>query len=358
MSRGTRAQISQSALRHNFQRVQYYAPNAKVWAVVKANGYGHGATLVATTLGDADGFAVSTIAEGIALRNDGIRQPIILLEGVTDSSHLAVASDYDLICVVHCDEQLRQIVSFQNTPTLTVWLKIDTGMHRLGFSTGDVARARQLLATLPNVTLAGVMTHFACADNPLQRKVTEQQLLLFLSQTLVNDCTSIANSAAIITDQNWHGDWVRPGIMLYGASPLADKTAADLDLKAAMTFVSPVIALHKVRQGDSIGYGLRWQAVRDSLIATLAVGYGDGYPRHAPDGTPVWLNGEIVPLAGRVSMDMIMVDVTDLTCVSVGDIAELWGQNLPVDLVAQHIGTIGYELVTRLSPRVEHELVV
>jgi len=357
MSRGTLAKISQSALLHNFKRVQEYAPNSKIWAVVKANGYGHGASLVAQTLTQADGFAVSTIAEGIALREEGIKQPIILLEGVTDSAHIAAASAFDLICVIHCDEQLRQLISYQEIPPLTVWLKIDSGMHRLGFSAQEVDQARQLLSSIPVVNLAGMMTHLACADNPEQNVVTERQLELFHRHVTSNDCISIANSAAIVSNAHWHGDWVRPGIMLYGASPVMDKTANDLQLRAAMTFVSPVIALHNIKRGEGIGYGHRWHAQRDSIIATLAVGYGDGYPRHAPDGTPVWLNGEIVPLAGRVSMDMIMVDVTDLASVSVGDVAELWGQNLPVDLVAKYIGTIGYELVTRLSPRVDHEMV-
>ncbi len=357
MSRGTRALISRSALQHNFAQVKLRAPSSKIWAVVKANAYGHGASAVAKVLSDADGFAVSTFDEGIALRNDGISKPIILLEGVTDGSQLAEVARQRFHCVVHCREQVEQIASESTTDPLIVWLKADTGMHRLGFSPNEVAAIRAQLQSFSHVKLSGIMTHLACADDQAQNETTNAQVSQFQEITQLTDITSIGNSAGIIMNERWHGDWVRPGIMLYGATPVATKSAASLDLQAVMTFQSPVIAVRRVQRGEGVGYGHRWHAPRDSVIATLAAGYGDGYPRHAPDGTPVWVNGQIAPLVGRVSMDMLMIDVTDLAQVQVGDMAELWGEHLPVDQVASAIDTIGYELLTRLSGRVPLEFV-
>jgi alanine racemase len=320
--------------------------------VVKANAYGHGAGRVASVLKDADGFAVSTFDEAKSLRNEGIKHPIILLEGVTDQNHLGALAEHGFDCVLHCWEQLEDLDRLATDYTLNVWLKIDTGMHRLGFQTSDIDKVKERLMSYPQIKLNGLMTHLACADDSKNAQVSESQVEQFLSVTSNADVTSIANSAAIVTNQKWHGDWVRPGIMLYGASPVADVTTEALGLKPAMAFTTPVIAIRNIAEGECVGYGHRWKAKRNSIIATLAVGYGDGYPRHAPDGTPVFLNGQIVPLVGRVSMDMIMVDVTDSLHVAVGDTAELWGANLPVDQVAKAIGTIGYELLTRVSPRV------
>jgi alanine racemase len=352
MSRGTRATISASALCHNLKRVQIFAPSSKIWAVVKANAYGHGAGRVASVLKDADGFAVSTFDEAKSLRDEGIKHPIILLEGVTDKNHLVALAEHGFDCVFHCWEQLEDLDRLATDFVLNVWLKIDTGMHRLGFQPSDIDQVKERLLSYPQIKLNGLMTHLACADDSKNAQVSESQVEQFLSVTSNTDVSSIGNSAAIVTNQKWHGDWVRPGIMLYGASPIADVTAETLGLKPAMAFTTPVIAIRKIAEGECVGYGHRWKAKRESIIATLAVGYGDGYPRHAPDGTPVFLNGQTVPLVGRVSMDMVMVDVTDSLHVAVGDTAELWGTNLPVDQVAKAIGTIGYELLTRVSPRV------
>jgi alanine racemase len=352
MSRGTQATISASALSHNLERVREHAPESKVWAVVKANAYGHGAEIVSTVLSAADGFAVSTFDEAKALREQGIELPILLLEGVADAEQLKLACELKLDCVFHSWEQLDHLESLTKSHSLNVWLKVDTGMHRLGYSPSDIGKVRERLSTCRQISSCNLMTHLACADDTSNPQISELQLERFLTVRSTEDVTSIGNSASILNNPNWHGDWVRPGIMLYGASPMTDISARQLNLKPVMTFTSPVIAIRKVLQGEGVGYGQRWKAPRDSVIATLAVGYGDGYPRHAPDGTPIYLNGQIVPLVGRVSMDMLMVDVTDVAYVAEGHIAELWGDNLPVDEVANAIGTIGYELLTRISPRV------
>ncbi|MEJ2041903.1 MAG: alanine racemase [Reinekea sp.] len=357
MSRGTRATISRSALLHNFQRVRQYAPQSKIWTVVKANAYGHGANRIVDILSESDGFAVSTLDEGLALRAHGVRQPVMLLEGVTEAEHLHLAVEQGLQCVLHCPSQLQQLEQVILEQPLQVWVKIDTGMHRLGFTAEQCKSLWQTLGQIPQVRMIGAMTHFASADDMEQDSATLQQIRVFQRLSPTGLTSSMANSAAIIRHPSSHAEWVRPGIMLYGASPIADHQAAAFNLKPVMSFESPVIAVRTVNAGVRIGYGLRWQAQRDSKIATLAVGYGDGYPRHAPDGTPVWLNGQRVPIAGRVSMDMLMLDVTDLPAVQVGDRAELWGEHLSVDEVASHIGSIGYELLTRLSSRVDYKIV-
>ncbi len=341
----------------NYAVVKATASNAKVWAVVKANAYGHGALAVAKTLSAADGYAVSTLNEALSLRANGIDKPILLLEGITDSEHVLQLNDARLETVVHSFEQITHFLVQPPTQQTRIWLKVDSGMHRLGFSVDDLVDARKQLISIESIQIVGVMTHLACADNLKEAEITDAQLNLFNQCITPQDQVSIANSAAILQWPKTHADWVRPGIMLYGATPIEDKPAKQLGLSAVMQLLSPVIAIHEIKQGQAIGYGHRWRATRDSIIATLAIGYGDGYPRHAPDGTPVWLNGSRVCVVGRVSMDMLMVDITDLDCVSIGDVAEMWGNNLPVDEVASWVGTIGYELLTRISPRVPQELI-
>jgi alanine racemase len=280
-----------------------------------------------------------------------------LLEGVNRAEQLADVVACQLQTVVHCQTQLDQIrqstAQRLDTQPLVVWLKVDTGMHRLGFAPSDLESARTLLASCPGVQLEGVMTHLACADALDHPEPTFQQLALFDACVRPGDRLSIANSAAVIGWPQTHNDWVRPGIMLYGSSPFAERNGVDLGLRPVMTLTAPVLAVRTVLAGEAIGYGQAWRAERDSRIATVAIGYGDGYPRQAPNGTPIWLNGQTVPLAGRVSMDMLMIDVTDLDRVSVGDMTELWGKRLSVDEVARAIGTIGYELLTRVTARVE-----
>lgn len=356
MSRGTKAIISQSALLHNYAMVKHHAPDAKVWAVVKANAYGHGALDVVQTLNDADGYAVATLDEALALRTNGVRSPILLLEGVTEIEHWSDVVANNLDCVVHCAEQINQFERLSLSGELNLWVKVDTGMHRLGIQPESMTAIRARLAQISKVSLCGVMTHLACADEVQNPKVTEQQIATFNALIETTDTVSIANSSGIMQWPTTHRDWVRPGIMLYGASPVSGQTGKDFGLQPVMTLQAPVIAIRTVTKGDSVGYGHRWTAQKDARIATLAIGYGDGYPRHAPNDTPVWINGQIVSLVGRVSMDMIMIDVTDVDSVDVGSVAELWGNNIAVDDVAQRAGTIGYELLTGILPRVTHEL--
>jgi len=357
MNRGTQALIDPAALAHNLRCVRQWAPEARVWAVVKANAYGHGAERAAQALNTADGYAVATLGEAIELRRYQPHHPILLLEGVNRLAQLTQVADYQLQSVVHCQEQLEHLrqadLQRLDAAPLSVWLKVDSGMHRLGFAPADLEAARTLLAGLAGVQLEGVMTHLACADEPNRPEPTRQQLTRFGACVRPADRLSIANSAAVIAWPETHRDWVRPGIMLYGSSPFAERDGVDLGLRPVMTLTAPVLAVRSVAAGETIGYGQAWRAERESRIATLAIGYGDGYPRQAPNGTPIWLNGQTVPLAGRVSMDMLMVDVTDLAQVAVGDNAELWGNRLSVDRVARAVGTIGYELLTRLTARVE-----
>lgn len=357
MSRGTKAIIRQAAWRHNFQVVKNNAQQAKVWSVVKANAYGHGVSAAVQALKDVtDGFAVATLAEGIALRELGIDKPILLLEGITFAEHLADVIKYNLQTVVHCQEQLDFFHDLKANELVTIWLKLDSGLHRIGFSPENLPLVEQRLSQQPQLILNGYMTHLANADDP-NHAFTDQQISVFEQAVPVHATASLANSAAIVHFPQAHKDWVRPGIMLYGATPSANRAASDFGLVPVMTLQTPIIAIRSIKKGDRVGYGQRWQAERDSLIATLAIGYGDGYPRHAPDGTPFWLRGQKIALAGRVSMDMITVDVTDIKSAKVGDMVECWGDHLPVDEVAHAVGTIGYELLTRVSTRVVFEVV-
>ncbi len=353
MSRGTQAIIHLDAVQHNFSVAHSLAPNSKRMAVVKADGYGHGAQQISKALHNSDGFAVATLAEAEALHIAGINQNKLLLEGVANPDQLQKANDLNLWLVVHKLEQIDWLTACSlPNQHWNVWLKVDTGMHRLGLPPNSVPAALTALSELETVASVTLMTHFARADE-IGNAHTQRQIQLFNSLTDKACETSLCNSPGIFFWPEAHGSWIRPGIMLYGASPSADKTAKELGLKPAMTLNSPIIDIHQIKAGESVGYGGRWTAKSDSVIATLAIGYGDGYPRHAPNNTPVWINGKIAKLVGTVSMDMLCVDISNLEEVQCGDIAELWGANLPVDEVAKHCGTIGYELLTRVMPRVE-----
>ncbi len=357
MSRGTCAFMDPSALQHNLQRVRTLAPGARIWAVVKADGYGHGAVQVAQALHQADGFAVATLAEAQALRDAGIDAPILLLEGTLGPLQALDAVRLGCDTVVHQTEQLTYLEAMADRlGQQRIWLKVDTGMHRLGVAPGQVPDFVRRIQVIRPMQPVNLMTHFASADEP-EAPYTSMQIVRFneLARALPGAHLCLANSAGVMAWPESHADWVRPGIMLYGASPGFGKTGLALGLKPAMTLTAPVIALRTIPAGDWVGYGARWQAGRESRIATLAIGYGDGYPRHAPDNTPVWLSGQRVPLVGKVSMDMLTVDVTDAPQVQLGDSAELWGEHLSVDEVASHIGTVGYELLTRVSPRVDKQ---
>jgi len=356
--REARLSISRAALQHNLQRVRELAPGSKVLAMVKADAYGHGAPLVAETLAAADGLGVAFLAEALALRAAGIQQPITLLEGVFTATEMAAAVRHNLTVIVHQELQLRLLEAVPAATPMAVWLKLDSGMHRLGFAPEQVSDAYRRLRALPGVRPLGLMTHFATADVPGSAQ-TRQQIAVFrkLQQALEQETgntvpDSLANSAAILAWPEAQGSWVRPGIMLYGSSPFADRSAESLGLRPVMTLQSRLIAVREIRAGEPVGYGATWVAPRDTRIGVVAIGYGDGYPRHAANGTPVLVNGVRVPLAGRVSMDMITVDLGTLPA-AVGDPCVLWGEGLAADEVAAHAGTLSYELFCKVMSRVQ-----
>jgi alanine racemase len=345
-------------LRGNLARIREMAPRSRVMAVVKANAYGHGLVPTALCLADADAFAVARMEEAQALRGAGVRKPIVLLEGVFNAEQLEEAARQNLEIVVHEDEQLALLERALPGHRFVVWLKIDTGMNRLGFRATQVDGAMARLAALgERLHEIRLLTHFASADerdNPL----TAQQIARFSELTRGRSCArSLANSAAVFAQPDAHADWIRPGIALYGVSPFADQVGAALGLTPAMRLVSTVIAVRDVPAGETVGYGGVWRAARDSRVAIIAAGYGDGLPRALPNGTPVLVRNQRGALVGRVSMDMIAVDVTDIASVGVGDPAVLWGPELPVEEIAAHVGTIAYELLCSVSQRVPLTLV-
>lgn len=348
-----RVTVDTAALRHNLRAVRDRAPGARVMAVIKANAYGHGLVTAARALADADAFAVARIEEAVAIRNAGLGNRIVLLEGVLHPDHLPTASALGLDVVVHSPQQVAMLEAAALAEPVRVWLKVDTGMNRLGVRPGDAREAARRLAACPAV--AGpvrFMTHLACADER-DAPVTGRQLQAF-SEALagLEGERSIANSAALMWREDARADWVRPGLMLYGASPFADSTGAALGLKPAMRLASSVIAVKDVRAGERVGYGGVWTAEQDARIAIAAIGYGDGYTRHLGNGTPVLIRGQRRPLAGRVSMDMIAVDVSDSPEVSVGEEVILWGDGLAVEELARRAGTIPYELLCGVTQRV------
>jgi alanine racemase len=363
LTRLIRALIDTAALRHNIGTIRAYAPGAKVMAVIKANAYGHGLVSTALALADADSFAVARLEEGLALRAAGIRAPIVLLEGVFSAEQLAEAAHHRFELVVHDPLQLKLLEAHRGAERFVVWIKIDTGMNRLGFRPEAVAGAltRLRAVTVPALELR-VMTHLARADEP-NEAMTREQVAVF-DETLAAAglvgaqrlATSIGNSAGTLGWPNAHGDWVRPGLALYGVSPFADETAEKHGLRPVMTLETTVLTVRDVKQGESVGYGAAWRAERDSSIAILAAGYGDGLPRHLANGTPVFVGGARYPLVGRVSMDMIAVDITRAPKVMAGNRAVVWGEGLPVEEVAAHAGTIPYELLCGVSQRVPLEL--
>jgi alanine racemase len=358
MSRPARALLDAGALKHNLQQVRRHAPRARVMAVVKANGYGHGLVWVARTLGEsADAFGVSSLEEAQLLRAAGISRPICLLEGFFTADELPRIAEQRLEPVVHQPDQLKALASAPVSPKLTVWVKVDTGMHRLGFLPAAVPEVLKQLHNMPAVASVRLMSHFARAEFP-DDAVTRSQIDSFLSLSRGSGLeTSLANSAGILAWPDSHLDWVRPGIMLYGASPLEHRSAAALDLRPVMTLESALIAVQARKKGDAIGYGGDWRCPEDMPVGVAAIGYGDGYPRHAPPGTPVLLNGRRVETVGRVSMDMITLDLRSQPQAKPGDPVVLWGRGLPVEEVAEKAGTLSYELLCHVTERVPRVVV-
>lgn len=349
--RPSRALVDLDALRHNLGVAARRAPGSKNVAVVKANAYGHGMLEAARALEDpADALAVATMDEAVTLRDSGIEGPLLVLQGATTRDDVAEAAARGLWLMVHEQGQLEHLLAHRGRP-LGAWLKIDTGMHRLGFPPAEAAAACDALLTSEAVAQPPVLcTHLARADE-LDSPVTAQQLAGFARVTAGRDGPrSIANSAGILHWPGSHADWNRPGIMLYGCEPCG-AFGADSELRPVMTVTSEIMAIRDVAAGEGVGYGHRWRAEGPARIGTVSVGYADGYPRHAKNGTPVWVRGRRAALAGTVSMDMITVDLTGRDDVSVGDPVELWGPNVPVNEVAACAGTIGYDLLAGMTSR-------
>jgi len=343
--------INLPALLSNYVSIANLAPHSETIAVIKANAYGHGAIEVAKYLSPhVPAFAVAFIDEAIQLRKAGITLPILIIEGALSSQDFLIASEHNFWLMLHSTEQLNWLKEFPIPYSGKLWLKVDTGMNRLGIKPCDVDNilAKLTAEQLHNLVLC---THFSSSDE-LQNPKTKLQIEQFEQVNKKHGYKkSLANSAAILSWPQSHGTYNRLGIALYGATPIpADNLP--VELAPVMSLQSTIMAIRKLNLGESVGYGEIWQAKRPSIIATVAIGYADGYPRNAKNGTPVFINGQIASLAGRVSMDMITIDVTDVINVKVGDNVELWGENLAVEIVAEHLDSNNYELLTRVSNRV------
>ncbi len=358
MTRPTRAIIDLHALRHNLDRVRAAAPRQRVMAIVKADAYGHGLVRAARALAGADAFGVASLEEAQRLREAGVSQPVLLLEGCFAPEELEPASRLGLDLVIHHARQLEELEAAPLPAPVRVWLKLDTGMHRLGFAPGQVRALLGRLKVSRNV--AGpvrLMTHLACADDPADHYTSLQVRVFREAVAGMQGETSLANSAGVLAWPEAHGDWVRPGIMLYGVSPFLAGKGADHDLVPVMTLQTRLIAVNACRRGDAIGYGATWVCPQDMPVGVAAVGYGDGYPRHAPTGTPVLVNGQRVPVVGRISMDMITLDLRTQPRAVPGDPVVLWGAGLPLEEVSRYAGTIAYELLCGVTGRVPKESV-
>lgn len=351
MSRPAKAYINLQALRNNYLLAKEIS-GGKVMAVVKADAYSHGATRCAQALADiADAFAVACIEEALELRDAGISQPIVLLEGFFESSELHLIEKYQLDPVIHCEEQLQILESYSFKRNIRVWLKMDTGMHRVGFMPEQYNDAWQRANAISHVSDIVLMSHLACADE-FDISHTMQQLEVFDASSIgLPGEKSIANSAGIIAFPGARAEWSRPGLMLYGVSPFSGSGHHKIEqrLQSVMELQSSIISIKEIPAGSSVGYGSTWVADRSTRLGVVAIGYADGYPRHAENNTPVLVNDQRVPLIGRVSMDMITVDLTDRLDVRVGDSVELWGSQLAASEVASHSNTIAYQLLCNLN---------
>ena len=354
MSRPTCAIIDTTALRANLQRVSACAPTQRIMAVIKANAYGHGAIPVAKVLEpQVDAFAVACIEEALPLREAGITVPIVLLEGFFHADELPLIATHQLQIVVHNATQLEHLLHSRLAKPIQVWLKVDTGMHRLGFAPHEIeviyGRLQQCSQVSPPIRL---LSHLACADDRQdQNTLVQTQRFMTLVNALKVEA-SFANSAGILAWPQTHVDWVRPGIMLYGVSPFTDTTATAEGLQPVMQLQSVLTNVKYCQAGECVGYGRTWCCPENMPIGVVAVGYADGYPRHVPSGTPVLVNGKRVPLIGRVSMDMITVDLRTQPHAQVGDPVILWGNDLPIEEIAHLAGTIAYELLCNVSKRI------
>jgi alanine racemase len=347
------ATVDLSAIRHNLQQVRRIAPDSKVMAAIKADAYGHGAVPVARALeSQADACAVACMEEALALRDAHVRTPVVLLEGILSPEEAKLCLRHDLQVVVHDHWQLDLLEALPRGARAVIWLKLDSGMHRLGFPLADVPGLWQRVQQRPDWDFCGWMTHLACADEA-DHPATPQQIDAFTRALAgIPGARSIANSAGLISWAAARSDWVRPGLMLYGASPLPNKTGTDLGLQPAMTLESRLISVRDYAAGAAVGYGGSYRCSEDMRIGVAAIGYADGYHRCLPNGTPVMIRGRRVPIAGRVSMDMITLDLRTVPEAAVGDTVTLWGAGLPVEEIAGLAGTLAYELLCGLTQRV------
>jgi alanine racemase len=351
--RATRLDIDTQALQHNLAVIKKLVLPSNIIAMVKSNAYGCGMALIAKTLsGQVETFGVACVDEALWLRHLGIDDPCLIFEGLHQQQEIESVANYGFELVLH---QWNQIQWITNTPTqspLKVWIKINTGMNRLGFQPNELIKLVTTLKSCPWIDeKIGLMTHFACADDPVHplhhQQIQEWQRLVKDWQGPVSAC----NSAAIWTTQQFLGTCVRPGLSLYGVSPLPDSIGMDLNLKPVMRLYSSILTIHEVGAGEFIGYSATYQTLKHSKIAIVPIGYGDGYPRHIQTGTCVSINGQLAPIVGRISMDKMTVDVTNYPSVQIGDPVELWGENLPIEYVAKQSGTIPYELMCQVGPR-------
>jgi len=354
MPRPIRASFKLSALRHNLGVVRRHAPHSKIWAVVKANAYGHSLVRVAQALAAADGYALLDLNEAVRLREAGFAQPILLLEGIFQPADLDIVDRYGLMLAVHDLEQILMLERARLTSQIAVWLKLNTGLNRLGFAGSGVRAAYSRLQASGKVASISLMTHFADADGPAG---VAAQIARFVEWTAGSQGeATLANSAAILRYPETHADWVRPGIMLYGCSPFADSAALVLGLQPVMTLTSEIIAIQDLNPGDRVGYGGAYTARQAMRIGVVACGYADGYPRHAPGfndrSTAILVAGKRTATVGRVSMDMLCADLSAIPEARVGSPVTLWGEGLSADEVAASAGTVSYELLCALAARV------
>lgn len=347
------AYIDTAALAHNLQIVKQHVGNSQVLAMIKANAYGHGLLCTALALAAADAFGVARLEEAEILRAGGIQQPIVVMAGFSTAAELKRLVELNLVSLVFNRDQINLLETASLSSPLEVWLKIDTGMHRLGFTKDNLQAAYTRILHCRNVLKPlHFLSHFSCADDS-RSAVTQQQLNLFQQLVSWPGSRSIANSAPILTLPSAHLDWVRPGIMLYGISPFPEKIGLDWELQPVMTLTTTLIDKKELKQGDCVGYGGLWRCPADMTVGVAAIGYGDGYPRHAGNGTPILVGGKMCGLAGRVSMDLLSIDLRNNPEAKIGDSVVLWGQGLPIEKIALAADTIAYELTCRLTSRVK-----
>ncbi|HUW25691.1 MAG TPA: alanine racemase [Gallionella sp.] len=350
MPRPIQVHINPGALENNLRVARRAAPSARIMAVIKADGYGHGLLRVAEALSTADGFALLDIQDAVLLREAGFRQTILLLEGAFSAEDMVLIAEYNLVCVIHSAWQIALLEVCSGKRLLDIWLKLNSGMNRLGFTPQQAAQAMEQLRRQHAVRDITLMTHFANTDEA--RGIAEPLARFNNFAAPYRMPRSLANSATLLRYPEAHGDWVRPGLMLYGASPFAEVGAQQLGLQPVMTLRSRIIAVQELRAGDEVGYGALFRAERAMRVGIVACGYADGYPRPAPTGTPVLVDGQRTQTLGRVSMDMLCVDLSALPQTGIDSAVTLWGEGLPVEEVARAAGTVSYELMCALAARV------